>query len=75
MAEEPSLCAELQASFRRDRTTGDAERDREYLTRCLGCDELLTQIRFSRIAHLALALAVGEERCGRTWPPLPGADP
>ena len=68
-------CGELRASFRPDGTTGDSQLDAEYLTRCLTCEELLTQIEMYRLADMDPGLALYQERCGQTrWSPLPAEE-
>jgi len=60
-------CDVLQEPFRQDFTTGDAGWDRDYLTRCVTCDEVLDLVKFARVADLEAAEAILRERCG--WPP------
>ena len=71
LAAESSYCGELRAAYG-ERTTGDPQLDREYLARCLSCEELLTLIRFFRVADMEMGLALFQDRCGQ-WrsSPLP----
>ena len=59
-------CDVLQAPFQQSFTTGDADRDREYLTHCVTCDQLLDLLRFAGVADTEAAESVLQERCGWT---------
>jgi len=68
----PALrCDVLQGPFEESFTTGDADRDRAYLTRCVTCVQLLDLASFARVADIEAAMAVLQERCG--WPSEPAA--
>ncbi len=64
-------CEVLQEPFLESSTTGDAEKDRVYLSRCVTCDQLLDLVRFARVADVGVAELVLRERCG--WPHGPAA--
>ena len=66
-------CEVLQEPFQESFTTGDAEKNRVYLSRCVTCDQLLDLVRFARVADVGVAQAVLRERCG--WPPGATASP
>ena len=72
LAEESLVCGELRDSLGREGTTGDRERDEEYLDRCLTCEELYRAFQFMLIADLELFATVYRERCDADFGLLPG---
>jgi hypothetical protein len=68
-------CEMLQEPFLESFTTGDAEQDLVYLSRCVTCDQLLDLMRSARIADVGVAETVLQERCGRTRGPTASPEP
>ncbi len=66
--EVPALptCKQMKKAFRQDFTTGDANEDEAYLTRCVTCDELFDLVQFARVADIEMGKAILSERCD--WP-------
>jgi hypothetical protein len=77
LAEESLVCGELREDFGPTGTTGDPERDVEYLTRCLTCEELWTAIQFARINEWYMGLELYQEHCDPSLvlPPAPETPP
>jgi hypothetical protein len=77
LAEDSSACGALRDAFAPAGTTGDPQRDEEYLTRCLSCDELWAAMQFARIADWQVFEDVYQQRCDASFRLLPraGASP
>jgi hypothetical protein len=56
-------CDALEEAFQRDTGPGNPELDRDYLERCVACDELIDLVNFHRVADVEMGLDILARRC------------